>query len=258
VRKLTDLKPEPLTTTDKKEVRKDIHYAGFRKGLIITSVISGIGLILFVLTHLYSWGFLVELRDIAVIFSAGIVAVTCFYHAKNLRLNIEANEKKILFDFNKFEFEQEQKNEDAISKKLFEQRKFAYELCREVVTPQMTIHLQRARQFYKNDLLIAELKKISPNDDTALKEWSHKFDSHPARKSVILVLNYFEQIAIAIEEGFANAEVAKKSLKTIMQQYFVAYRSYIDYRQKDKDYGSATFLLYFEKLVISWSDGSLK
>lgn len=255
---IEDIKPKPITVTDHTQIRKDIYYAGFRKGLWITGVISMAVFILFIFTHLYNWGFTVDLRDVAVIFSAGIVAVTCYYHAQNLRLNIEANQSKLDFDYNRFVFEQSQKKDEADKRKEADKKLYAYEICSNMVTPQMVIYVQRARVFYKTDGLMQELKKINASDDLALKDWSAKFDIHPARKAVILVLNYFEQIAVAINLGLADEETVRSLLKTVMLQYFKAYRSYIDFRQNDKIFGSATFMINYENLIKRWSNGEVK
>ncbi|MHA4812434.1 DUF4760 domain-containing protein [Flavitalea flava] len=258
MKNIEDLRPPHLSLKDQREIKKDIYYSSFKKGLGLTCIVSAFFLLLFVFTHLYKWVFVVELRDVAVIFSAGIVAVTCLYHAQNLRLNIEVNEIKLAFDYEKFVFEQTQKRDDGIAKKEFEKKFNSFEICRRLVSSEMTIHLQKSRLFYLTDPLIQELQQISPHNNQALKEWSKKFNLHSARKSVILVLNYFEQVAIAINEGFADEEVSKNSLKTIMQQYFIAYRSFIDYRQNDVEEGSATFMENFEKLAIKWSGGDLR
>jgi cell division protein FtsL len=204
------------------------------------------------------WGLTVEMRDVTAVFTCGIVVVTCFYHVQNLRLNVEANQKKLDFDYDKFAYEQEVKKEESAAKSLAAQRLFAFNLCREFNTPVVNTNMHRARQFYLNDPLMQALKQINPADAAALKSWAKQFDLHPARKSVILMLNFFEQVAISIQCGFADDTICQQVLKTVVVQYYAAYRAYIEFRQHDAENGSATFLESFEALAIRWSNGKLK
>ncbi len=258
MRDIHTLKPARLIDTDKRTVSKDIYYSTFKRGIIWSSLITGAGFICFVLNKYLGWHLPLEIRDITAIFTCGIIVVTCLYHAKNLRLNTEANQNKLDFDYEKFVFEQAEKQEAYASKSTTEKRLFAFNMCREFVSPVMVANLHRARLFYLTDALMQAIKTIPTTDTEAFKNWSKRFDLHPARKSVIMVLNFFEQIAISVNNGFADEQVCRQLLKTVMLQYFTAYRPYITYRQHDATSGSATFLENFENLAIRWSDGTLK
>lgn len=48
-----------------------------------------------------------EIRDIVAMITCGIVSTTLIYHAKNLKLNFDANQAKLDFDRKKFEEEKE-------------------------------------------------------------------------------------------------------------------------------------------------------
>lgn len=252
------LRPTPLIDTDKKAITRDTYYATFKKGVLWTSLITATALILLIATKYFNWGMPIELKDVTAVFTCGIVVVTCFYHAKNLRLNIDAHQKKLDFDYSKFEYEENRKYKELADKAVAEKCLFAFQLCREFNSPIIIANMHRARLFYLNDSLMQELRKIPHTNTEALKAWSKQFDVHPARKSVILILNFFEQIAIAIEKGFADENTCREFLSTVVVQYFIAYRSFIEYRQHDSERGSATFLTNFEDLAIKWSGGSLR
>jgi hypothetical protein len=258
MRDIHTLKPERLVDTDKRTVSKDIYYTTFKRGIIWSSVITGAGLLCFILNKCLNWQFPLEIRDVTAIFTGGIIVVTCLYHAKNLRLNTDANQKRLDFDYDKLVYEQAIKQETDTNKSTTEKRLFAFNMCREFVSPVMVANIHRARLFYLTDTLMQEIKTILPADTEAFKSWSKRFDLHPARKSVIMVLNFFEQIAISVNNGFADEPVCRQLLKTVMLQYFTAYRPYIAYRQHDAANGSATFLENFESLAIRWSGGTLK
>lgn len=101
MRNIHTLKPARLIDTDKRTVSKDIYYTTFKRGIIWSSLITGAGFICFVLNKYLGWHLPLEIRDITAIFTCGIIVVTCLYHAKNLRLNTEANQKKLDFDYDK-------------------------------------------------------------------------------------------------------------------------------------------------------------
>jgi hypothetical protein len=258
VKNINSIKPEPLVNLDRTEIRRDIFYTTFKKGVLWTATVTALLLILFVIDKRFGWGIPLAIRDVTAVFTCGIVLVTCFYHAKNLRLNVDANQKKLDFDYEKFVYEQEWKDAENAKKAKKERELFAFNISKELSSSAMGAHMHAFRLFYHTNPLMAELKTIAPNYNTKLKAWTKKFDVLPERVSVILVLNYFENTAIAIEKGLADEDICKEALKTVVCQAYQAYKIYIDYRQNEPDKGSATFFEHFEKLAIKWSNGTFK
>jgi hypothetical protein len=258
VRDIRTLKKQITGDTDTTIVQRNIYYKSFRNGIYWAVAASFVVLLLLILNRVFSWGLSIEIRDIASVFTCGMVVATCFYHAKNLRLNIEANQKKLDFDYEKFEFEQELKQEDARNKSEMEKKIFAFTIAKELGSPTIGIHMHTFRLFHLTNPLMGELKTIAPADTGRLKEWADKFDVLPERSSIIMVLNYFENVAISIKKGFADEDVCKEILKTVVCQVYQGYKTYIDYRQSDAHNGSATFMENFEQLAIKWSNGTLK
>ncbi len=84
----------------------DGHFKLNYKTLYIGAIITIIGTTIFVFIANYI-GLKYEVRDAVAMLTCGIVTTTLIYHAKNLKLNYDANQAKL--DFDKFKFEEEKK-----------------------------------------------------------------------------------------------------------------------------------------------------
>lgn len=232
------------------------------RGLWVAGVISFIVFMLFVLTHVFQLKFRVEFRDVATVFSACIIVISAFYAAKAFQINIEVNERKLKFDYDKFIIEQEIKDVDSKSNALkiqnekdesknineIQKKINSFNVYNEFVTTDMAIHMNCARLFHKIDPLFKELQDINRNNKDKYKLWEAKFDIHPDRKSVILVLNFFEKVCIGIKRNYLDEEIIKDLLKSIIISYYTKYRYYIDYIQ-DED---SAVMINFETTAKSW------
>src|ERR1700743_334951 len=87
------------------------------KTLYIGGIITIGGVVIFLIVA-HSFNIRYEIRDIVAMITCGIVSTTLIYHAKNLKLNFDANQEKLDFDKKKFEEEKSMRIEEQKHKKI--------------------------------------------------------------------------------------------------------------------------------------------
>jgi mRNA-degrading endonuclease RelE of RelBE toxin-antitoxin system len=220
--------PEQVDTTNIK-----FKYSTLYWGAGITIIITTI----FILVANYS-GIEFEIRDIVAIMTCGIVSTTLVYHAKNLRLNFEVNKEKIQFDILKYEEEKKSKQSEKEKEKIAH----AFHVSSLWFKPDMANHVELSRKFLREH-------KDKLQNHKPISEFISELESNiEARKAVICVLNYFENISLLIKNDLVDENCIKQCFKTLFIDYLKLLRNYIDEIQKESD----RFLMNYEEIAKKW------
>jgi Domain of unknown function (DUF4760) len=260
IQELESLRPNPLKTSDSGSVQAKWSYNSFIIGIIISILILIICSLICYKSIIGGWKFKIEIKDVVAIFTACIVTITCLYHAKNLKLNIENNQTKLNFDFEKFKFELAHKNNESDHKKKHEQKIVALNLSNKWASQEMSSTVNEARKFIKEHELIRDLKLTHSTDIIKMQKWVDEFNAAPERRATMLILNYFEHISVSIISQLADEEVIKLMFKTIMYKTYLDLKNYIDYIQLNapEDKRSKTFYENYENLMKKWFPDQFK
>jgi Domain of unknown function (DUF4760) len=193
----------------------------------------------------------IEIRDIAAVFTAIVVATTCVYHAMNLKLNLAANSLKLKLDADKWQYDIQQKAAEAASRAeakkaedLHAKRLLTMEKCLE--WHRMAEKTGMARKF------IAKHKDLLNNSNVAsfVAEIESDENSTTFRPAVIGVMNYFENLAEGIISGMLDEEYVKNIFKTMFLKYLANLRPYFDLIEK-RD-GENGIYKSFKKVAEQW------
>jgi len=178
-----------------------------------------------------------EIRDILAMLTYGIVSTTLLYHAKNLKLNYDANQAKLEFDKSKFEEEKAIKLKEQKSNKIV----YSFEATTLWFKPEMGKHVEVARKF-----LNTNKKELNSGP---IEVFKHKLnESIETRMAVTCVLNYFENLSVMIKRDILDEETIKSCFKSVFVDYYKALKRYIDEIQKK----SSRYLMNFEELAQKW------
>jgi Domain of unknown function (DUF4760) len=193
----------------------------------------------------------VEIRDIAAVFTAIVVATTCVYHAMNLKLNLTANSLKLKLDADKWQYDIQQKAAEAASRAktkeaedLHAKRLLTMEKCLE--WHRMAEKTGMARKF------IARHKDLLNNSNVAsfVAEIESEENSTTYRAAVISVMNYFENLAEGINSGMLDEDYVKNIFKTMFLKYLADLQPYFDMIEK-RD-GENGIYKSFKKVAERW------
>jgi Domain of unknown function (DUF4760) len=163
----------------------------------------------------------ITIRDLATVFTTGIICTTLYYHATNLRSNYKLNEEKLSSD-----------------------RKIAaINLIGEWHKAENIRHTIIARDFLLGNIDSQEheiIKKLEQDENT------------DARVAVVSVLNYLERIAIAALYHAADEAVLKDYFCTIFSFYEHNAIVFIHSRRKEKQ-DNRLFARFIE-ISQKWND----
>ncbi|NOT91040.1 DUF4760 domain-containing protein [Ferruginibacter sp.] len=211
----------------------EFKYATLYWGAGITVIIA----IAFIIIANYC-GITFEIRDIVAIVTCGLVSTTLVYHAKNLRLNYEVNKAKIDFDKQKYEEEKLSKQKESDKNKEF----YSFQVASLWFKPDMANHVELSRKFLREH-------KDKLQDHKPISEFITELENNiDARKAVICILNYFENLSLLIKKGHVDEESIKLCFKTLFVDYLNILRKYIDEIQKE----SKRFLMNYEEVATKW------
>jgi hypothetical protein len=211
----------------------ELKYSTLYWGATIT-VLSAVAFIL--IANKFDMPF--EIRDIVAIVTCGLVSTTLVYHAKNLRLNYEVNKAKIDFDKLKYEEEKALKQRDSEKNKEF----YSFKVASLWFKPDMANHVELSRKFLRNH-------KDKLQNHIPIQDFINELENNiEARKAVICILNYFENISLLIKKGHVDEESMKLCFKTLFVDYLTVLRKYIDEIQKE----SNRFLMHYEEIAKKW------
>ncbi len=214
--------------------RLQFRYATLYIGTTITSVIA----ISFILLSLYLQQS-VTVRDVTAIVTCGLVCTTLIYHAKNLRVNVELTREKIDFDRMKYAEEKALKVQEAEWNRLLH----SFQVSSLWFKPDMANHVELARKFLRQ-----HRDKLEVHVPINLFQQELENDL-TARKALICVLNYFENIALLIKYGLVDEECIKLCFRTLFVDYLKVLSRYIDEIQKQ----NSRFLMNYEEIGKKWS-----
>lgn len=180
-----------------------------------------------------------EIRDVVAILTCGLVSTTLVYHAKNLRLNYEVNKAKIDFDKLKYTEEKISKEKDTEKSKTL----YSFQVSSLWFKPDMANHVELSRKFLRE-----HADKLK--DHIPISEFISELENNiEARKAVICILNYFENISLLIKKDLVDEECIKLCFKTLFVDYLKLLRKYIDEIQKE----SKRFLMNYEDIAKKWA-----
>jgi Domain of unknown function (DUF4760) len=149
-----------------------------------------------------------EIRDLAAIFSIGLITTTLFYHSYNYRLNYEVNVEKLRAD------------RDANRNKL------AFDIAKDWMRNDITTKAMKVREF------IDEHIKSGENHTNDLTKKIQNQSSGDIREAVVTLLNYFELVAISIENDTANEVILKEFFMGTFKRYNPEFEDFIKERRK--------------------------
>jgi Domain of unknown function (DUF4760) len=192
----------------------------------------GILILLFVIaltftTGIYFYGRLtgkpVENRDLAAIFTAVIVSGSFIISTLNTKLNADLNESKLQFDRGKFDSDK---------------RVMACNLFKEYNSEAMVAHNETAVTFMHQNSALDPLELIVKlNKDVN------------ASKSVTMLLNHLELIAICYKADIGDKALIKELFLDIFKLQYSQFDLYIKTKQKK----SSNFFDTFEAVAKEWA-----
>ena len=199
-----------------------------KRTYLIVILISLLAAGLIISTAFYEYAHLngknIEYRDLVAIFSAVIVSGSFIISTLNTKISADMNENKLLFDQRKFD------NDKKI---------IGYNLFKEYNSEAMVAHNEIAVRFMRENSNMDPLKLIVKlNDD---------FNSS---KSVTMLLNHLELIAISYKENIGDKTLIRELFLDIFKVQYNQFDLYI--KTKQKRY-SANFFDTFEAVVKEWS-----
>lgn len=164
------------------------------------------------------------LKNIAVIATYGSVVIGVFYAV----LNYEHKHQKDLYDIR------------------FAKCAEAYNAICEWHRPAMVDNLKTTKQLF-------ETKKHLILENKAKDFYEELEQNDEARAALIAILNYFESLAVGINQGILDELFVKRLFRTLMMSYFNDYSFYIMYKRKY--HNAPTIWLEFTRLADNWQKG---
>lgn len=169
-----------------------------------------------------------EIRDIVTIVTGGVVSTTLIYHVMNYHLNYDVNIVKFRYDNNKI---------------VFEQKSNAIKMIGEWLKPEMMRHTILARDFLDSNKM-----KSGSEIDKQLK------DSESTRLAIVMILNLFETIAIAISERVIDEKIMKSFFRGLFNEYYHGTHQWILFRREARK--NNKIFENFVALNSRWNDHS--
>lgn len=107
----------------------------------------------------------------------------------------------------------------------------------------MANHVELSRKFLREH-------KEKLQDHKPIQEFIDELENNiEARKAVICVLNYFENLALLIKNDLVDENCIKDCFKTLFIDYLNILRKYIDEVQKE----SKRHLINYEEIAKKWA-----
>jgi Domain of unknown function (DUF4760) len=179
---------------DSANVTVRFRFLSFWTGLLITIITT-------ILLKVFIPG--MPIRDVAAVFTAGIVCTTLYYHARNLRFNYEINTEKLKSD-------------------------------KKIAAVNLIGDWHKAENI-RNTIIARDflLDNIRAADDDIISKLEDKVHTD-ARVAVVSVLNYLERIAIAAIHDAADEQILKDYFIAIFDFYAHKALPFITARRKEK------------------------
>lgn len=191
-------------------------------GILVTLLVVGFLFTIGIYWYAKINGKTLEYRDLAAIFTAVIVSGSFIISTLNTKLNADLNEAKLEFDRKKFESD----------KKII-----AYNLFKDYNSEAMVAHNEIAVTFMHQNAGLDPIEVI------------HKLNSDVhCSKSVAMLLNHLELIAISYQENIADRGLIKELFLDIFRVQYSQFDLYIKAKQKK----SPNFFDTFESVTKEW------
>jgi hypothetical protein len=196
---MTEFQIETVTNPDDAELKLSLKYWVLGIGLTITVIAAC--LVVFYVPK-------AEVRDIVSIVTGGIVSTTLIYHVMNYHMNYEVNRVKFRYD----------------DRKIVSDRKVqAIAMIGEWHKPDMMKLTRAARLFLDahrgKEINILE-KALDQNEES--------------RIAVIVILNFFERIALAINARVVDEDMMKSFFKGLCNEYYHGASGLINLRRQQR------------------------
>jgi hypothetical protein len=192
-----------------------------------------VGLILCISLVDYYTKIEIKLAEYLSIASFGCVTIGLLYNAISLQYNFQINKMK-------FDKEAESERNDKI--------KFTYEVTSTWWKSDMSSNSETAKRF------ITPYKGLL-NQSSKLIEFKTKLEStegYEVRRSLIAILNYFENLSLLIEDGMIDEEILKKCFRTLFITYYHNLKEYINDEQSGNSGGNSKIYINFVRLCKKW------
>lgn len=226
-----------LGTTEEVEIVKRISQTNNEKVILkSTVVIVGVLATLFLAGLVLLWAYIspgmVQFRDVLTTLLVGFGCTTLFYTSKTFQHNRDVNIYRIHLDVTKAE-------RDASSserKSEYQAKLFAFELMKDWHSGDMIYHAGVVRVLFED---------LPSNMAQYLADPEHR----QQRQSVMVLFNYFERVALAIQTKMADEPLLKRYFRGLFDAYYVKLESYIRARQNG---GNHRLFVEYESTVLEW------
>lgn len=123
--------------------------------------------------------------------------------------------------------------------------KYTYEICADFRKPSMMDCIETTRVLIKNQEKLFASKDKMKEFDNYLNDEKNSNE----RKSLVLIVNYFESVSAMALAGDLNDEIVKRLFGTLFTVYYKKLQYYIDYKQTLENPKS---WVNFETLAKKW------
>lgn len=229
-----------LTESQQTEFERIINEGNSEKVYLQSTVVRvgiliSLGLAILVFIWAISDPRMVQFKDVLTTLLVGFACTTLLYASKTFEHNRYVNIYRIHLDATKAESEAEsakRRKEDA-------GRLLAFDLMKDWHSSEMILHATIARTFFSTN----------PPDISAALLRPENID---AKRSIMVVLNYFERISLASQTKLADSSLLKSYFRGLFYGYYSRLEGYIAQRRKEPD--SHRLFLQYTSTVSQWRD----
>lgn len=180
----------------------------------------------------------IQLSNYLQLFSCGAVTTGLVYTAIALQYNYLSHMERLTFDLQNILKKEER--EDAILRT--QKVQLTFEITSEWFKGTMAVNVEKSRRF------------LQPFKDTLHEqEHFHRFkkileEQEDERRSLMSILNYFENISLLLERDIIDEDCTKDAFKAVFGTYYRALKPYIDDIQRD----NPRYFKSYVKIANSW------
>lgn len=213
---------------------KTIKYNTLWFGLGITVLCL---IVLFVVDK--SNGLKIELHNYLELFSCGAVTTGLIYTAIALQYNYISHTERLAFDKQTNDRKEEREDNVLKTKKI----ELTFEISSLWFKGDMAENVERTRTFLHT-------YKITPlNNPSHLQDFIEYLDKNRTeRKSLVSILNFFENISLLLDKDVIDEECIQDSFKAVFISYYCILMPYIAIVQSD----NPRYYKSFVKVVTKW------
>lgn len=198
---------------------KTIKFNSLLIGAVITVAVLGIVLIVDKTNNLS-----IELHNYIDLFTCGAVTTGLVYTAISLQYNYISHNERLEFD--RQNNERKEKREDDIIKS--KKMQLTFKISSLWFKGDMAENVERARRILK------PYKQKHLNNHTNFEEFIIYLDNNESdRKSLVAILNFFENISSYLEKNIVDEECMQDVFKALFCSYYSVLKPYIDNIQTD-------------------------